>query len=197
MTNQDERWGEVGSAVMFRRAERGYSRADLERMADVSEPTIRHLEQGKPRGDLRPDTRHRLCVSLGWVPNSLDEILAGREPIKIDVALESANFALWSRRDLDDPENIDLRTKHERQKQRIEEWAKESKERQDRIRPLDDGDASRLDRITAVMEEGFSQLDARMAELARSVEELLASEVERRGGAPARPVVGEEGRAAL
>lgn len=92
--DRDERWPAVGERVERRRKELGFSGADLVRTSGLKQPTVAGIEKGAPRGDPRPKTRRRLSLGLGWVPDAIDRILEGEEPVDIEVAWERVRSEL-------------------------------------------------------------------------------------------------------
>lgn len=81
MTNHQNRWAAVGNRIVQRRIElRLHNRSDLVQISGVSEPTIRHLEQGDPRGEPSASVKARLAFGLHWMPDAIDQLLNGQEP---------------------------------------------------------------------------------------------------------------------
>jgi hypothetical protein len=85
MTYPPDRWAALGERVEQRRRELGFSRVDVQKIANLSEPVVRGIEKGEPRN---ATSRRKLSLGLGWTPDSIERFLSdSREPVDIEVAL--------------------------------------------------------------------------------------------------------------
>lgn len=84
MNDHSHRWQSVAAAVAGRMREMGMlDNASLIRASGLSEPFVRGVLAGTPRGTPRRSSIVKLCTALGWTDSSIDQILA------------CANCALW------------------------------------------------------------------------------------------------------
>ena len=67
-------WALIGGAIVARRAELGWSQADLARAAAVSTATIRKIERGHEQ-DYRQDIRARIETAMGWPHGKINGLL--------------------------------------------------------------------------------------------------------------------------
>jgi DNA-binding Xre family transcriptional regulator len=78
-TRKPKTWSDVHAAVDQRRIELGWSKSDLYRATGISQATFsRMLRTGAPIS-----SAHKvrgLCDALGWTSDSVNRILAGRQP---------------------------------------------------------------------------------------------------------------------
>ena len=82
-------WQRVWRRIDERRVSLGWSKADLFRSADISEPTYRKMKAGVP---VVSDAKRRAITNaLGWTPDSIDLILAGGEPVLDEPAADLVN----------------------------------------------------------------------------------------------------------
>jgi hypothetical protein len=94
-----ETWASsVGKPVRDRRRELDIrSMRKAARVAGVSEAVWRQAETGQRQlsadiivaPSFTADTKAALCRALGWTPGSIDRILAGEEPMELEVEPES------------------------------------------------------------------------------------------------------------
>lgn len=75
-----EQWERVADYVARRMDELNIDQADLVRRSGMSDPTVRAIMAGTPRGMPRDKSRRRVSMGLGWSPGSIDSILDGGEP---------------------------------------------------------------------------------------------------------------------
>src|SRR5690606_4750208 len=61
------------------RSRRGMHWIEVARRAGLTKEGLRNVRQGT--GEIRAKTKRGLERALGWAPGSIDEILAGRDPI--------------------------------------------------------------------------------------------------------------------
>lgn len=78
-----EDWAAVARAIKDRRKELGISQIELGRRADVSKQIIGELENNKARDNRRRRTLAAVSVALGWHPEHLAAVLAGRMPPRL------------------------------------------------------------------------------------------------------------------
>lgn len=89
MTNHRNRWARVAERIVQRRTELGlHNRADLIQVSGVSEPTVRRLEQGAPRGEPSASVKARVAFGLRWTADAIDLLLKGKQPEDLYEALE-------------------------------------------------------------------------------------------------------------
>ncbi len=69
-------WKRVAEAVTSRLVELGMSWTALYDSGAISEPTMRAMRRGQPLQ--RPYKRAALTRALGWTPDSIDRLLAGK-----------------------------------------------------------------------------------------------------------------------
>src|SRR5687768_2738282 len=77
----DEGWPRVGKAVRDRRMDLGRTQRECATAAGVSEMTWFNLEAGK---SVKARTSRKASEALGWTPDSIDRILAGKNPLDND-----------------------------------------------------------------------------------------------------------------
>ena len=81
MTDHSDRWPAVAAAVKARMEALGYfDNAPFVRASGLSEPFVRGVLTGAPRGNPRRSSLMRLCKALGWNGDSIDAILDGQPP---------------------------------------------------------------------------------------------------------------------
>jgi len=83
MTSSSE-WQRLANAVNDRVVELGIDQAELVRRSGLSQPTIRSIMDGDPRGLPRPKSLRKLAVGLGWSAGSVEIVMAGGAPIVED-----------------------------------------------------------------------------------------------------------------
>lgn len=79
MGDQEERWRRVGDAIAERVAKLKLTKAELIRASGVSDKTLNGYLAGQPIK--RADKARELCAALGWTPDSIDRLLAGKPAI--------------------------------------------------------------------------------------------------------------------
>lgn len=86
MNDHSHRWQSVAAAVAGRMREMGMlDNASLIRASGLSEPFVRGVLAGTPRGTPRRSSIVKLCTALGWTDSSIDQILAGADPTPLAV----------------------------------------------------------------------------------------------------------------
>jgi transcriptional regulator with XRE-family HTH domain len=81
MNNRDNMWEEVAKHVISRMKDLGMSQAELVRASALSDPLVRGLMRGTPRGNPKETNLIKASMALGWSPDSIDRILVGGEPV--------------------------------------------------------------------------------------------------------------------
>ena len=85
-------WALIGGAIVARRAELGWSQADLARAAAVSTATIRKIERGHEQ-DYRQDIRARIETAMGWPHGKINGLL-GHVVLSSPAAAEAGELSL-------------------------------------------------------------------------------------------------------
>lgn len=96
MTNQENRWLQVGAAIRKRiEDELGLSYAEFERRSGVSYKTVQGYMDGQPVR--RRDKARALCLALYWTADSVDRLQRGESAVDLRSAYERsvAEFANW------------------------------------------------------------------------------------------------------
>ena len=62
----DTEWQRLAQMVNDRVADLGIDQAELVRRSGLSQPTVRCIMEGDPRGRPRPKSLRKLAVGLGW-----------------------------------------------------------------------------------------------------------------------------------
>lgn len=82
----DPDWGRVADSVRSRMASLVIDQAELVRRSGLSDPFVRAIMRGEPRGNPRPANLARLAVALGWTPDSIDRLLDGDDPTEVEIS---------------------------------------------------------------------------------------------------------------
>lgn len=90
-----DRWRTVGKAVAARMDELGLTKAELIRRSGVSQKTLDAYLDGQPI--VRVDKKRGLCEALRWMPNSIDRLLAGEDPVSISAEPSLSELELTER----------------------------------------------------------------------------------------------------
>lgn len=83
MNQRQDRWDDVGAAIVDRRRALRMTQVALSRASGVSDLTLRRLERGMA-ADYRDDVQGAVEQALGWAPGSIRHILNGRQPTIIE-----------------------------------------------------------------------------------------------------------------
>jgi transcriptional regulator with XRE-family HTH domain len=167
--DREDRWTAVGKRVERRRTvELGFSQADVVRTSGLSEPAVAAIAKGQPRGEPRQKTRRQLSLGLGWVPDAIDRMLEGEEPVEIEVAWERV------RRELEQAPPTATNLEQLRAEERtlsalVRSWA-ESRLSVDRSHQLP-GVVERVERLEQTVKR-FEEIADLVRELEERVEEL-------------------------
>jgi hypothetical protein len=78
----EHNWSVVATAIAERMDELAWDQATLVRVSGLSDPFVRGMMNGTPRGSPRPANLRRLAIGLGWTPDSIDRLLAGEDPVE-------------------------------------------------------------------------------------------------------------------
>jgi transcriptional regulator with XRE-family HTH domain len=84
MHDLDQRWHRVGSAVQARMDALGMNQKDVADASGISPETLRPIRQGTP-GNYSAKTKVKIARALGWSSDSIDAILAGEEPVEVEM----------------------------------------------------------------------------------------------------------------
>jgi len=74
----------VAAAVKERMAELNVDQAEVVRRSGLSDPFVRGIMRGNPRGTPRPKNLRQFAEALAWSPDSIDRLLAGDDPVELD-----------------------------------------------------------------------------------------------------------------
>jgi len=80
MNDRNDMWAAVATLVTARMAAAVMSQADLVRASGLSDPLVRGIMCGNPRGEPRPVNLAKASTALGWSADSIARILEGGEP---------------------------------------------------------------------------------------------------------------------
>lgn len=87
-----EDWKRVGRAIEARRRELRLSKAEVQRLARVSQPTLDGYLAGAP---IRwPDKARGLCEALRWTPDSIDRLAGGGDAISQEATFDDLEHRL-------------------------------------------------------------------------------------------------------
>lgn len=99
-----EDWSAVAWAINQRVTELGWRQRELAERSQVSQAIVRELQQDKIHRRRSARTLEALSIALGWHPQHLLAVLAGRRPPALDEPRE----------DMDDPVSARLATIEDR-----------------------------------------------------------------------------------
>jgi hypothetical protein len=74
------KWSQVAQRIEARRAELALPKSEFYEVA-MSETTLRNMAKGTPV--VRPENRVKICRALNWTDDSIDLMLAGKEPVEV------------------------------------------------------------------------------------------------------------------
>lgn len=95
-----EDWRRVWAEIEARSVGLGMQLEDLYAATHFSETSYRHMrEKGQPIKS--PAKRSRICIGLGWTPDSIDLILSGKAPIEATPKLDPVKQLASIERKLD------------------------------------------------------------------------------------------------
>ena len=94
-----EDWSAVAKAINQRVHQLGWRQRELAQRSNVSQAIVRELQHHTVERRRSPRTLESLSVALGWHPEHLEAVLAGRTPPDAPEPTPNPSDALWSRLD--------------------------------------------------------------------------------------------------
>ncbi|MFI8448184.1 helix-turn-helix domain-containing protein [Streptomyces erythrochromogenes] len=81
MNRDPEAWKRLGRRLRNERELRGMSRKEFASVAGVSEKAVYNAERGDVPGRHRPPSLVKIAAGHGWAPDSIEAVLAGKDPL--------------------------------------------------------------------------------------------------------------------
>ena len=94
-----EDWAAVAKAINERVNALGWRQRELAERSHVSQAIVRELQHHTVERRRSPRTLESLSVALGWHPQHLDAVLAGRTPLQRDEPVHDYGDTVQSRLD--------------------------------------------------------------------------------------------------
>jgi hypothetical protein len=94
-----EDWAAVAKAINERVSELGWQQRELSKRSHVSQAIVRELQHHVVERRRSARTLEALSLALGWHPEHLATVVAGRRPPELGEPVSDTGDTVWSRMD--------------------------------------------------------------------------------------------------